>query len=55
MWDGASGSVLLNMDMELVGINYAVGTNEEGQFIYAFAVSVSHVREYLEENKLMKS
>ena len=54
MWDGASGSVLLNMDMELVGINYAVGTNEEGQFIYAFAVSVSHVREYLVENNLMK-
>ena len=54
MWDGASGSVLLNMNMELVGINYAVGTNSEGQFVYAFAVSVSHVREYLKENNLMK-
>ena len=53
MWDGASGSVLLNMDMELVGINYAVATNSNGQFVYAFAVSVSHVRTYLEENNLM--
>jgi S1-C subfamily serine protease len=55
MWGGASGSVLLNMDMELVGINYAVGTNADGQFVCAYAVSVSKVREYLEENKLLKS
>lgn len=54
MWGGASGSVLLNMDMELVGINYAVGTNADGQFVCAYAVSVSKVREYLEENKLLK-
>lgn len=54
MWDGGSGSVLLNMDMELVGINYAVATNSQGQFYYGFAISVSHVREYLEENNLMK-
>ena len=53
MWDGGSGSVVLNMDMELVGINYAVATNSQGQFCYGFAVSVSHVREYLEENNLM--
>ena len=54
MWEGGSGSVLLNMDMELVGINYAVSTNSQGQFYYGFAVSVSRVREYLEENNLMK-
>lgn len=54
MWDGGSGSVLLNMQMELVGINYAVAINGQGQFNYGFAVSVSHVRKYLEENNLMK-
>lgn len=54
MWDGGSGSMLLNMDMELVGINFAVATNSQGQFYYGFAVGVSHVREYLEENNLMK-
>ncbi len=54
MWSGASGSVLLNMDMELVGINYAVGTEADGKFVCAYAVSVSQVREYLEENKLLK-
>ena len=53
MWDGASGSALLNLDMELVGINYAVATNSSNQFIYGFAVGVSHVREYLEENNLI--
>ena len=54
MWDGGSGSVLLNMDMELVGINYAVATDNDGNFIYGFAISVSRVREYLEKNNLMK-
>ncbi len=54
IYSGGSGSVLLNTDMELVGINYAVGETESGAFLYGFAVSVSHVRQYLEANNLMK-
>lgn len=54
IFGGGSGSVLLNTDMELVGINYATGETESGAFLYGFAVSVSHVREYLETNNLMK-
>jgi S1-C subfamily serine protease len=53
MYSGGSGSVLLNTDMELVGINYATGTNKNGSFLYGFAVSVTHVRSYLETNNLM--
>jgi S1-C subfamily serine protease len=53
MYSGGSGSVLLNTDMELVGINYATGTNKNGGFLYGFAVSVTHVRSYLETNNLM--
>ena len=54
MWGGGSGSVLLNMNMELVGINYAVATDEDGRFIRGFAISVHHVRAFLEENNLIK-
>lgn len=54
MWDGGSGSVLLNMNMELVGVNYAVANDNDGNFLYGFAIGVSHVREYLENNNLMK-
>ena len=51
---GGSGSALLNLDMELVGINYATSTDRDGIFVWGYAVSVSHIREYLEENHLMK-
>lgn len=54
MWDGGSGSVLLNMNMELVGVNYAVAKDNNGNFLYGFAIGVSRVREYLENNNLMK-
>jgi S1-C subfamily serine protease len=52
MWEGASGSVLLNTDMELVGINYAVSTDDEGNFVYGYAISVSKVLEYLNKHRL---
>ncbi len=52
MWEGASGSVLLNSDMELVGINYAVATDDDGNFIYGYAISVSKVMEYLNKHNL---
>ena len=52
MWDGASGSVLLNTDMKLVGINYAVSVDDDGYFVFGYAISVSKVREYLEKYKL---
>ena len=53
MWSGASGSALLNMNMELVGINYASYTTADGAFVYGCAVGISHVREFLEENYLI--
>lgn len=54
MWGGGSGSVLLNMDMELVGINFAVATDNSGAFIYGFAISATKVHEYLKNNNLVK-
>ena len=53
MWGGGSGSALLNMNMELVGINFAVATDDQGRFVCGFAIGISHVREYLEKNDLM--
>lgn len=55
VYSGSSGAAILNLDMQLVGINYGGSTyREDGSFYCGFAVSVSHIREYLEENKLMK-
>jgi serine protease Do len=53
MWSGGSGSVLLNMNMEIVGINYATNVTEDNAFVYGYAVSISHVREFLKENYLI--
>lgn len=55
VYSGSSGGAILNLDMKLVGINYGGSTyKDDGSFYCGFAVSVSHIREYLEENKLMK-
>lgn len=55
VYSGSSGAAILNLDMKLVGVNYGGSTyREDGSFHCGFAVSVSHIREYLEENKLMK-
>ena len=55
VYSGSSGCAILNLDMKLVGINYGGSTyKEDGSFYCGFAVSISHILEYLEENQLMK-
>ena len=44
---GSSGGMLLNSSLELVGINFAIGTSEDGGFICGFAVGIEKVKEYL--------
>jgi S1-C subfamily serine protease len=52
MWEGASGSVLLNTEMNIVGINFAVSTDDSDRFILGYAISVTKVMEYLNKNGL---
>ena len=44
---GSSGGILLNSSLELVGINFAIGTSEDDGFICGFAVGINEIKEYL--------
>lgn len=46
--NGSSGSALINSDMKIVGINYAVGSKDNGEFLYCFAIPSVKVKEFLE-------
>lgn len=48
--NGSSGGMLLNADLKLIGINYAGGVDENGDFAYAYAIPVSRVKEFLENS-----
>ena len=44
---GSSGGMLLNHELELAGINFAIGTSDDDSFVCGFAVGIGEVREYL--------
>ena len=47
---GSSGGMLLNAQLELVGINYAVGTStDDSEFVCGFAVDAEKINEFLEK------
>lgn len=44
---GSSGGALINTDIQLVGINFAVLTDGNGDFCYTAAIPIERVSEYL--------
>ena len=51
MAHGSSGGALLNDNMELVGVNFAIATNgQNGEYLYGFCIPISYVREFLNAN-----
>jgi len=44
---GSSGGALLNADLELIGINYAVASGKDGVFMYTFAIPITKVNEFI--------
>ena len=51
MAHGSSGGALLNDNMELVGVNFAIATNgQSGEYLYGFCIPISYVREFLNAN-----
>ncbi|MBQ8380969.1 MAG: trypsin-like peptidase domain-containing protein [Clostridia bacterium] len=49
---GSSGGALINEDLEIVGINYAAATDNEGDFSCGFAVDSLKIKEFLDANLL---
>ncbi len=47
---GSSGGALINTDLKLIGINYAVGKDADGNFMYSFAVPSLKIQEFLKKN-----
>ena len=45
--NGSSGGALLNLDLELVGIHYAAGKNDNGEYICGYAVPIEKVIEFI--------
>lgn len=45
--DGSSGGPLLNTDLNLVGLNFAYGTNKNNEFISGHAIPVEKIKEFL--------
>lgn len=45
---GSSGGALLNMDLKLVGINFASKIDEDGNWEYSYAIPVSKINEFLD-------
>lgn len=44
---GSSGGALINTDLRLVGINFAVLSDEDGDFCYTASIPIEKVAEYL--------
>ena len=44
---GSSGGALLNIDLKLIGINYAGSYDKNGNFIAAYSVPIDKVHEFL--------
>ena len=47
---GSSGGALINMSLDLVGINFAVATNEKGEYLYCVSVPSAKISEFLTAN-----
>ena len=45
---GSSGGALINTSLNLVGINFAVATNEKGEYLYCVAVPSAKITEFLQ-------
>lgn len=50
---GASGGALINTDMKLVGVNYALAGDENKDVSYGLAIPIDKVIEFLENNALL--
>lgn len=46
---GASGGMLFNRNLELVGINYAISWDDQGDYNRSFAVPITRVIDFLED------
>ena len=44
---GSSGGALLNYDLELVGVNYAIANIKETESKYSLAIPIEKVSEFL--------
>ncbi len=51
MENGSSGGVLIDFNMNIIGINYAAAT-KDGEFVFGFAVTSDRVIEFLNANNL---
>ena len=47
---GSSGGALINVSLDLVGINFAVATNENGEYLYCVSVPSVKIAEFLTAN-----
>lgn len=50
--NGSSGGALLNTDLEIVGVNFAVSETDAGEHVYSWTVPLLKVKEYLSVNGL---
>ncbi len=50
---GSSGGLLLNLDMKLVGIEFACGYTQDDEFVEGYAIPVEKVREFLQAAELV--
>lgn len=44
---GSSGGPLINTDLKIIGINYAVASDSEGEFLYCFSIPSEKINEFL--------
>ncbi len=49
--NGSSGGAVFNLALEVVGINFASNTDNDGSFNYGVFIPISRVREYLAANE----
>jgi uncharacterized repeat protein (TIGR02543 family) len=47
---GSSGGALINTSLDLIGINFAVATNENGEYLYCVSVPSAKIAEFLDAN-----
>ena len=50
--NGSSGGPIINTNLELVGINFASSTTKNGEFLYAYAIPIEKVKEFIQEAQI---
>lgn len=50
IFEGSSGGALLNLDLEIIGINFAAATTEDGEFAYGYAIPAPKILEFIDAN-----